>query len=287
MAKYVLSAFADEAGESLKEQITALQENNIRHMEIRFVDGVNICDTPLEKVIEYKKQLDEAGISVVTVGSRIGKFTPKDNYIEHIALFLHTLAVAKILGATRIRMFSVNLPAEEDSYSYRPFVMDCMKEMLDIAEGTGITLYHENEKDIYGDVDDRVIELMDAFDDRMKFIFDPANFIQCDCDPLSIYPRLRDRIAYFHMKDALKENGSVVPVGVGDGNVAAILKDFAKDHDNTMLTIEPHLKTFSGLTDTVSMQSDKEVVYPDNRTAFDAAVSALKNILEKEGLSYE
>ncbi len=287
MSKFVLSAFADEAGQPLQEQIDALLANDIHHMEIRFVDDVNICNTPLEKVIEYKKQLDAAGITVTTIGSCIGKFTPKDDYTQHIALFLHTLAVAKILGATRIRMFSVILPQDEDAADYREFVMNTMNEMLRIAEGTGITLYHENEKDIYGDVDSRVLELMDAFDGKMKFIFDPANFIQCGCDPLEIYPKLKDRTAYFHMKDALKENGSVVPVGVGDGNVAAILKDFAKDHDNTMLTIEPHLKTFGGIVDEVSMNRDKEVIYNTNREAFDAAVAALKKILDDEGLSYE
>ena len=287
MGKFVLSAFADEAGASLEEQIAALRRNGIRHMEIRGVNGVSICHTPLDTVAEYKKQLDAAGIRVITIGSSIGKLTLEDDYNKHLAMFLHTLAVAKILGATRIRMFSVFLPQDGQQASHRELVHTRMKEMLDIAEGTGIALYHENEKDIYGDVDSRVLDLMDAFGDRMKFIFDPANFIQCGCDPLAIYPALKSRIAYFHMKDAMASDGSVVPVGAGDGNIGAILRDFAQDHDNTMLTIEPHLKVFDGLTDNVSMKEDTKYVYKDNNEAFDAAVAALKGILDKEGLSYE
>ena len=287
MSKFVLSAFADEAGASLEEQIAALQRNGIRHMEIRSVNGVSICTTPLKTVAEYKKQLDEAGIKVITIGSSIGKVKLESNYTEHLAMFLHTLGVAKILGATRIRMFSIFMPQDGQADSYKELVHARMKEMLDIAEGTGITLYHENEKDIYGDVDSRVLDLMDSFDDRMKFIFDPANYIQCGCDPLSIYPALKSRTAYFHMKDAMAADGSVVPVGAGDGNIGAILRDFAQDHDNTMLTIEPHLKVFDGLTDNVSMKEDSKYVYKDNNEAFDAAVAALKNLLEKEGLSYE
>ena len=62
MSKFILSAFADEAGQSFDEQIAALQRNGIRHMEIRFVDGINISDTPLATVAEYKKKLDAAGI---------------------------------------------------------------------------------------------------------------------------------------------------------------------------------------------------------------------------------
>lgn len=287
MSKYILSAFSDEAGKSLDEQIAALQRNGIRHMEIRFIDGVSICKTPLEKVAEYKKKLDEAGIQVVTIGSSVGKVAVNEDYNAHLAMFLHTLAVAKILGATRIRMFSIYMPKDEDPAQYRQLVMERMEQMLAIAEAAGIELYHENEKDIYGDVDSRVIELMDAFAGRMKFVFDPANYIQCGCKPLEIYPRLKSRLACFHIKDALAGDGRVVPAGAGDGNIRELLVDFAKDHEDTMLTVEPHLKVFTGLTDTVSMPSERDYVYSSNAEAFDAAVAALKNILEQEDLSYE
>ena len=206
MSKFLLSAFADEAGESLQEQIAALKRNNITHMEIRAVDGVNVCLTPLDKIKEYKKQLDEAGIKIVTIGSPVGKVHLDEDYTEHLAMFLHTLAVAKILGATRIRMFSIFLPQDEDAAKYKDLVMSRMAEMVKIAEGTGITLYHENEKDIYGDVPERVLELMDAFGGKMQFIFDPANYVQCDRDPLEVYPLLKDKIAYFHIKDARMDN---------------------------------------------------------------------------------
>ena len=287
MSKFLLSAFADEAGESLQEQIAALKRNNITHMEIRAVDGVNVCLTPLDKIKEYKKQLDEAGIKIVTIGSPVGKVHLDEDYTEHVAMFLHTLAVAKILGATRIRMFSIFLPQDEDAAKYKELVMSRMAEMVKIAEGTGITLYHENEKDIYGDVPERVLELMDAFGGKMQFIFDPANYVQCDRDPLEVYPLLKDKIAYFHIQDARMDNKRVVPAGTGSGRIPEILKDYAKTHENTMLTLEPHLKAFAGLKDEVSIQYDEEAAYKDNNEAFDAGVAALKKILDEEGLSYE
>lgn len=286
MCKYILSAFSDEAGASLEEQIAALQRNGIRYMEIRTVNGINICNTPLETVAEYKKKLDEAGIQVVTIGSCIGKVTLEQDYNAHLAMFLHTLGVAKILGATRIRMFSIFMPQGEEPAVYRDLVMQRMEQMLNIAEAVGVTLYHENEKDIYGDTDARVLDLMDAFHGRMQFIFDPANFIQCGCVPQEVYPKLKERIACFHMKDAMATDGHVVPVGKGDGSVPEILRDYALTHENTMLTVEPHLMVFAGLTDEVSMKKDNPYVYKSNSEAFDAAVAALKNILEKEGLSY-
>lgn len=290
MSHYILSAFADEAGVSLDEQIAALKRNGIKYMEIRSVDGLNICKTHLEKVVEYKKKLDAAGIKVMTIGSCIGKLNLNDNYEEHIAMFLHTLGVAKILGATRIRMFSVFLPQDGNPDAYREKVHSWMQEMLDIAEPTGISLYHENEKDIYGDIECRVRDLMDTFGERMKFIFDPANFVQCGCDTWQVYNGLKDGLAYFHIKDAKASDNQVVPAGSGDGNIGRILSDYAKDHENIMLTLEPHLMTFVGLKDLgddVSIKEESQYVYKDNNEAFDFAANALKSLLEKEGLSYE
>ena len=286
MSKFILSAFADEAGESLEEQIAALKRNGIRYMEVRFINGINICKTPLETVAEYKKQLDEAGIRVAVIGSPIGKVALDDDWDAHLAMFLHTLGVAKILGATGIRMFSVFMPKGEEPAAYRELVMTRMQQLLNLAKAADITLFHENEKDIYGDVDSRVLDLMDTFGEEMQFIFDPANYVQCGCRPGAIYPKLKDRTAYFHIKDALFSDGSVVPAGEGDGDVRALLVDFAKDHEDTMLTVEPHLKVFSGMIDTVSMPGEKNFVYRTNSEAFDVAVTALKKILEQEGLSY-
>ena len=284
MAKFVLSAFADEAGKDLTAQIDALKRNDISYMEIRAVNGVNICKTPLETVAEYKKQLDAADIRVMTVGSPVGKVKLTDNYEEHVAMFLHTLGVARILEAKRIRMFSMFTDTPE---AHEGIVLAKLEEMLDIAKGTGVTLYHENEKGIYGDTDTRVARLTNAFKGRMEFIFDPANFIQCGVKPIEAYAGLKDSIGYFHIKDALSATGSVVPAGKGDGSIGDILSDFARTHENVMLTVEPHLKSFAGIQDPASMKAEKETLYKDNNESFDVAVKALKNILEERGLSYE
>lgn len=276
MCKYILSAFSDEAGTSLEEQIAALQRNGIRYMEIRTVNGINICNTPLETVAEYKKKLDEAGIQVVTIGSCIGKVTLEQDYNAHLAMFLHTLGVAKILGATRIRMFSIFMPQGEEPAVYRDLVMQRMEQMLNIAEAVGVTLYHENEKDIYGDTDARVLDLMDAFHGRMQFIFDPANFIQCGQDTKEAWELLAPYVEYLHIKDALAD-GSVVPAGKGIGNIPYLLKRYK----GNVLTVEPHLSVFEGLEQLEgnSKTTINPYSYPSSRAAFDAAVNALKELI--------
>lgn len=43
MADFILSAFADEAAESLEEQIKALEEEDISLIELRGVNGKKLC----------------------------------------------------------------------------------------------------------------------------------------------------------------------------------------------------------------------------------------------------
>ena len=154
--------------------------------------------------------------------------------------------------------------------------------MLDLAEEAGIQLVHENEKEIYGDVTERCIDLLDHFGDRMGFAFDPANFIQCGVNPPEAYEKLHDRITYMHIKDAIMADGAVVAAGHGDGHLAELLgKLNAEREGDVILTVEPHLTVFAGLGDLQGEALTHHESYPDSRTAFHAACSALKDILAK------
>ena len=277
-----LCAFSDEAAKPIEGQIAAMKRNNIRLTELRSVNGVNVKKMSVAEAKEHQKALCDNGISVWAIGSPLGKVditTDMDEYLETVK---HICNLANVFETDKIRMFSFF-----NAYSERDKVIENLNLMIECAKTFGISLYHENEKDIYGDVPERVLELMDAFGGKMQFIFDPANYVQCDRDPLDVYPLLKDKIAYFHIKDARMDNKRVVPAGTGSGRIPQILKDYAQTHENTMLTLEPHLKAFAGLKDEVSIQYDEEAAYKDNNEAFDAGVAALKKILDEEGLSYE
>ncbi len=55
------------------------------------------------------------------------------------------------------------------------------------------------------------------------------------------WTKLRPYITYFHVKDALRDTGQVVPAGYGDGDVMQILAEAYKGGFNNFLTLEPHL----------------------------------------------
>lgn len=274
-------AFADEASPMIDGQITALQENVLDGLEIRNVDNVNVSEISNAKAKEVRKKLDGAGLTVWSIGSPIGKIDiEKDSFAVHTEKFRRTLEIAEILGAENIRLFSFFVPKDKNPADYKGEVINRLGTFLDLAKGTGITLCHENEKGIYGDIPERCLEIHKALPE-MPAIFDPANYIQCGADTLKAWECLSGYVKYLHIKDAL-EDGSVVPAGKGVGNLPFILENFRKN-GGKCVTIEPHLTVFAGLS-ALEKEGDKSVVgevyrYPSNTAAFKAAADALKELI--------
>ena len=280
MAKFILSAFADEASPMLDEQIKALQEEGVSLIELRGVDGKNVSNLTLEEAATVKAKLDAVGIRLSALGSPYGKANLGVAFDEHLALFKHGLELCKVLDCKRIRMFSF-YPAEGKSMAdSREEVLRRLEIMVSLAEEAGVQLVHENEKGIYGDDTARNADLLNVFGKRLGFAFDPANFIQCGVNTLEAYDALHERITYMHIKDAFLSDGAVVCAGHGDGNVPEILRRLnAEREDEVILTVEPHLTVFKGLNDLQDEELKHHESYPDSRTAFHAAVQALKDIL--------
>lgn len=279
MSSLNIFAFADEASGRIDKQIAAMQRNGLNGLEIRGVDGQNIADISIEKAREVRRKLDDAGLTVWSIGSPIGKISIEgDGFAAHLDKLRHVLTLADVLGAKNLRMFSFFVP-EGKAAEYRGKVMDQVGQMVDAARGSGVALCHENEKGIYGDMADRCHELLTAFPE-LEGVFDPANFVQCGQDTMKAWELLRNRIKYLHIKDALP-SGKVVPAGKGVGHVNYILHDFYSRGGNAV-SIEPHLSVFDGLKDLEQAGNRTEVdefSYPSSDAAFDAACNALKALL--------
>lgn len=252
-----LSGFADEIAGDLTTQIENLQKLDMHYVEMRGVDGNNLIYHSDDKVKEIKARLDEAGIALSALGSPLGKIGIEDSFEKHFDEFKRAVEIAHRMDTKNIRMFSFYIPEGKNS-EYKGQVFERLGQFVDYATANDVVLLHENEKGIYGEMAKECRELMDAFyGDHFKAIFDFANFVQAKQDTLEAYELLKNYIAYIHVKDALWENGSVVPAGMGDGNVAAILKKlFAKGYTG-FLSLEPHLFNFSGFA---GLERDKDAI---------------------------
>ena len=254
---YLISGFADEIAGDLTTQIENLQKLGMHYMEMRGVDGNNLIFHSDEKVKEIKARLDAAGISLSALGSPLGKIGIEDPFEKHFEEFKRAVEIAHKMDAKNIRMFSFYVP-EGKGVQYKEQVFDRLGRFVDYASANDAVLLHENEKGIYGEMAKECKELMDAFyGDHFKAIFDFANFVQAKQDTLEAYELLKDYIAYIHVKDAIWENGNVVPAGMGDGNVAEILKKLYAKGFHGFLSLEPHLFNFSGFA---GLERDKDAI---------------------------
>ena len=272
-------AFADEASPTVAGQIAAMKRNGISLLEIRGVDGTNISKITLDKAREVRRMLDDAELSVWSMGSPIGKISLADDFAPHLDDFKRILEYADILGASRVRLFSFYPIVGESESVTLERVLERLNAFCEITPAS-ITLCHENEKKIYGETAERCLKIHEALP-RIRAVFDPANFVQCNVDTPAAWELLKDYVDYLHIKDAMA-NGVVVPAGHGVGNVAEIVKRYLAQGGEVM-TLEPHLTKFVGLDKLENGESLKEglSIYKDNDEAFDAAVAALKAITDK------
>ncbi|MEO8973264.1 MAG: sugar phosphate isomerase/epimerase family protein [Ktedonobacteraceae bacterium] len=241
-----LSAFADEISPDLDEQIAVLQRENIHFLELRGAWGVNVLDFTDEQVARIQSTLDTNGISVSSIGSPIGKVPVDSSFEEHMRRFERAIQLAHIFQTPYMRIFSFYAPASRASEAapseWRDEVRWRLRALTVRAREEGITLLHENEKDIYGDTIARCVDILHSVnDEHFRAILDPANFIQCGQIPYpDAYETLRPWVRYMHVKDALSD-GAVVAAGEGVTNWPTLLQRLHSDGYDGFFSLEPHL----------------------------------------------
>jgi sugar phosphate isomerase/epimerase len=274
---WTLTGFADEISPDLDEQLDTLAAEQMRYLELRGVWGKNVLKLSDDELRQVKATLDDRGVKVSSIGSPIGKIKIGDDFAPHLEEFRRTLYCARALEAPFIRIFSFFIPQGDDPAKYRDEVIARLGAIAKEAEGHNVTLLHENEKEIYGDVPTRCLDIITSVNSPvLRVAWDPANFVQCGVRPHTEgYPMLRPYIAYVHVKDALLGSGQVVPAGQGDGQVRDTVAALKSSGFDGFFSLEPHLKsggTYAGFSG------------PD---LFRTAVQAFKGVLAEQGIEWE
>lgn len=286
-----ITGFADEITQELTQQIESLKALGMSYVEMRGVDGNNLIFHTDEKVKEIKKVLDDNGITISALGSPLGKIGITDDFEPHFEDFKRAVEISHMVECPNIRMFSFYLPEENNPIKYESAVFERIGRFVDYATANDVVLLHENEKGIYGEKAIECKKLMDVFYGKhFKAIFDFANFVQCQEDTLEAYKLLKNYITYIHVKDAKRIDGSVVPAGYGDGNVAVILKDLFESGFDGFLSLEPHLFNFKGFADLEKegesmLHADRKIL--TGLEAFTLAYKSLGKILEAYKIKFE
>lgn len=276
--KCIISGFADEIDKDLDIQIDVLHQLGQEYIEFRGADGVTVGRYTIEQAKETMARLDAAGIKVSSIGSPIGKIKINEEFEPHFEVYKRIVEIAKIMGTKNVRMFSFFIPEGEDADQYEEEVCARLEKFIEYAKEQDIVLLHENEKDIYGDVAYRCLNLMKRFyGDHFKCVFDFANFVQCKQDTLEAYEMLKPYITYIHVKDAIWETGEVVVPGTGDGNLKTIFTALEEAGYEGFLSLEPHLVNFGALASLERNAAERKL--SDGAKAYMLAHGALVEML--------
>jgi sugar phosphate isomerase/epimerase len=268
------SAFADEASTSLTEQIEALVRNDIDGLDLRSVEETNVLELEDDQLDEVRQACEEAGKGVATIGSPVNKVAfSKPERVPQLNALDRAIRAAERVQAPAVRIFT---PQVEPRFfdELWPELLSWMTDMVRVAEQNDVLLLHENDAKYFGAYPENARRLMESLGgDHFKFAFDFANTVGLGYSPLQDWiPWLSPYLHTLHLKDMKRETGKIVPVGEGDGEVAACLKQLVDEGWSGTLTLEPHLERagkFGGYSG------------PER---FDEAAKAMRKVMSEAGI---
>lgn len=242
-AVWPLSGFGDEIDPDPAVQAAVLLALGASHIEVRSAWGTNVSELEPPQVATLKEILDEKGLKVSAVASPIGKVDVSLPVEHELDRLRQIISVAKGLDTEYIRIFSFFRAEDRSAEDIRDDVMVRMGALAALAAESGVVLLHENEKGIYGDTPERVLDIMTTVDSpALRIAWDNANFVQVGVKPYTEgYAMLRPYLEYFQVKDALAATGEVVPSGEGDGELDATIAALKADGFSGFASLEPHL----------------------------------------------
>ena len=273
---WTLSGFIDEISDDFSLQCKTAAGLGLRYVEVRSAWGINILDLDDSQLATVRETLDGYGLKVSSIGSPIGKITIDDEFPPHLERMQHAVEVAKTLEAPYIRLFSFFIPEGTDPDSRRDEVLTRMGALAEAAAESDVILTHENEKDIYGDIPRRCLDIVTSVSSpKLQLAWDPANFVQVGVRPFSEgYAMLRPHVGTIQIKDALLSDRTVVVAGAGDGEVLETVRALRADGFDGFFTLEPHLGEYTAY----GALSGPEL--------FTRAWKAFTDILTSEGIAY-
>lgn len=247
-ATWTLTGFGDEIHSDPVVQIAGLQALGASHIEVRGAWETNVLALSDEQVDRLAAILAERSMGVSAIASPIGKVDVSLSVEYEVERLERAIAVARRLGTGNVRLFSFYRGEGLSAESIRDDVLTRMHALAGVAERNNITLLHENEKDIYGDTPERVLDIIESVGSpRLRVAWDSANFVQVGVQhPFRDgYPLLAPYIEYVHIKDARFGTGEVTPAGEGDGELRETIEALATAGFAGFASLEPHLSSAS------------------------------------------
>ncbi len=238
--RFRLSAFGDEIGPDLGEQIDVFRELGIARYDLRAAYGKNVLDLSDDEVDRFAATVAEAGLTVQAIGSPVNKLPFAQTTAEaEFAKLRRIIEIAARLGVQRIRIFT-----PETGHSDATFAADVeawIGAQVDLAAQKDVILLHENDGRFYGAFPDNARSLLDKFGGpHFRAIYDPGNAALIGLRLDDWFPWLLPHLDTIHVKDGLEATGQFASAGQGDGEFPRLFQMLVEVDWEGTLTMEPH-----------------------------------------------
>ncbi len=244
MPEITISGFGDEISSDFETQLRCKADMGIHAIVLRGLWDTNIIDLNEDQKQKAKEILERYEFQVSSIGSPVGKCQLDAPPHEEIERFRRAVDMAVFFQSKYIRVFSFYPPEGDPLDIHTDAVLERMRTFVEMAREAGVVMVLENEKGLYGERGDRVAQILNAIDaPELKMAFDPANFVQAGQRPFDeCWPLVKEHVIYLHVKDAVLEDGHVVPAGQGDGQFPQLLAALKERGYTGFASLEPHLQ---------------------------------------------
>ncbi len=243
------SGISDEAGASVDVQIRAHKELGWQYMELRMVDGENVALVPDSTFDGVYGEIVSAGLRVSAFAGTIGNWAKSiaGDFVVDVAELRQVIPRMQRCNTTYLRIMT--WPNDPDSpwseKAWRDESIRRVGELAGIAEDGGIVMAIENCRGWAGLSPENALEFLAEVDSpAVQWLYDTGNVVNHGQDPWDFYSKIRERIAYLHIKDCRRlDDGrsQAVYCGEGDAMVREILADRMRSGHDDFVSIEPHL----------------------------------------------
>ena len=277
----ICSGISDEAGASLQTQIKAQQELGWEYMELRLVDGENLScvdDGVFESVYAA---VNEAGMNVSGFGGTIGNWAKSisGDIREDMEELKRVIPRMQKFGTKYVRIMTwpndADAPLTDEAW--RDESLRRVRELTKCAEDAGIVMGIENCRGWSGLSPENAVWFLNAVDSpSLKWLYDTGNVVGHGQDPWDFYSKVKEYIAYVHIKDSSRALGRTVVCGEGDAMVPEILADLHTSGYDGFVSIEPHIAAVvhTGKTSDPQVMYDTYVNYGRRLTEILAGIVA-------------
>lgn len=244
-----ITGIADEGARTIEDQLSLHEQLGWNSIELRSVDGLNVCEMPEKEFELVAGAIEERQMSVISFGSSIanwaravtGDFSLDTRDLRRSASRMHRLGVKylRVMSYTR---------GDADEDEWKREALRRMKELTRMAHEEGIVLLLENCDGWASLTPDNLRIFLEEIDDpALQVVFDTGNPLAHGLPPQSVwdfYHHARSRIAHVHIKDCYRD-GEEKTIhcypSEGECEVLPIVRDLETTGYTGMYSIEPHM----------------------------------------------